>query len=83
MSFWAFWEAMATDCEEGDEKKLRKKLKFIGDGEERVDGRWEVWLISLAAGVATAVVDDKAGRRGSAARKARVVCICLQLELGW
>lgn len=37
MSFWAFWEAMATDCGLGEENRLRKKLRFIWEG--RGDGR--------------------------------------------
>lgn len=92
MSFWAFWEAIATASGEGDEKKLRKKFN-IGNGEERVDGRRrKVWLLNLAAagtatlkaaGTVAAAVGDKAGRRrGGAARRALVVCICLQQLLG-
>lgn len=40
MRDWAFWEAMATDCDEGEEKRLRKKFKFMDVDEEwKEDGR--------------------------------------------
>lgn len=87
MSFWAFWLAIATSCEEGDEKKLRKKLNIGGgDGDEagRREALWLSTILEVAdVGMLLVMAKDLTAlgmgrrRRGDAERKARAVVWCI------